>query len=75
MFILAHNRCERLPHILTPILCEPGLPDLYHVWLHNPVTMLSGYGRHRFPDIVRSALTAVVALDYKWFWIIKDELF
>ena len=75
MFIFAYNRCERLPHILTPILCEPGLPDLYHVWLHNPVTMLSGDCRHRLSDVVRSALTSVIALNDKWFWIIKNELF
>ena len=75
MLIFAYNRCERLPHILTPVLCEPCLPDLHHIRLHNPVPVLSGYGRHRLSDIIRSTLTAMITLNDKRLWIIQNEFY
>ena len=46
-----------------------------HVGFYHTVTVLSGYSWHRIPDIVRSTLAAVVALNNKWLWILEYKLF
>ena len=75
MLVFAHNRCKRLSNILASVFCKSSLPDLHHIRLHNPVPVLSGYGRHRLSDIIRSTLTAMITLNDKRLWIIQNEFY
>ena len=75
MLIFAHNRRKRFPYILTPVFCKSGLTDLYHIRLYNPISVFSRYSRHWLPNVDRSALSAVVALNDKRLWIVQNKFF
>ena len=75
MLILAHNRCKWFSHILASVFCKTSLSDLYHIWLHNSITMLPCNGRHRHPNIIRFTLSTVITLDDERLWVIQNKLF